>query len=75
MTGAPGVRLHGALLVCEFQMDAATPITLVSLGDSSRAMSKSLWHLLVTWCDGKAVAILKLSNKVGWSRGLETTET
>ena len=54
---------------CHTQMDAAavpgTPITVVSLGDPVRATSKSLWHLFVAWCDGKALGMVTLSNKIG----------
>eukprot|EP00959_Pyramimonas_sp_CCMP1952_P334055 6995981-Pyramimonas_sp.AAC.1 len=41
------------------------PLPNDQLGDLARAVSQRLWHLLITWCDGKSLGVVKLSRKNG----------
>ena len=46
----------------------ATPIAADTLGQSEAAASKALWHLLVTWCDGKALGLVSEPHARGATR-------
>ena len=60
---------YTALLGLEELMTEAAqrrdPLLDTDLGDRAKAASLRLWHLLVTWCDGKALGVVKLSRKNG----------
>ena len=45
------------------QMDAAAVHSTITV--AAWTISKCLWHLFTMWCDGKALGIVKLSNKIG----------
>ncbi|CAK0836065.1 unnamed protein product [Prorocentrum cordatum] len=60
---------YTALLGMEDLMTEAAnrrdPLPNDQLGDRARAVSQRLWHLLITWCDGKSLGVVKLSRKNG----------
>ncbi|CAK0870594.1 unnamed protein product [Prorocentrum cordatum] len=60
---------YTALLGMEDLMTEAAnrrdPLATDQLGDQARAVSQRLWHLLITWCDGKSLGVVKLSRKNG----------
>ena len=67
----PHRELHNTQMVAAAVL--ATPITVVSLGGSARVILKSSWHLLVTWCDGKAQFFS--AQQQDWCPGMEQVKT